>query len=60
MIKLTEDLIRAGESTKGGYNKKQLAILDVAWPPSKGWKSATIGKSIRKEDYQQFLDTKKI
>lgn len=60
MITLTEEMIRVGESSRGGYNKKQLAILGIDWPPTKGWKSSMIGKSITEETYQHFIEAKKI
>ena len=35
-IILTQELIEAGISSKGGYNKCQLAALGIEWPPQKG------------------------
>ncbi len=57
-VVLTREMIEAGISSKGGYNKKQLFILGVEWPPSKGWKSQLIGSSIDKNIYDQFLKAK--
>ncbi len=52
-------MIENGLSSKGGYNKKQLEILGVEWPPQKGWKSALIGTMISQKQYQDFLNAKK-
>lgn len=59
LIILTQELIEAGVSPKGGYNKCQLATLGIEWPPQKGWKSSVIGKTVTEEDYRQFLEAKK-
>lgn len=58
-VLLTKQMIEEGISSKGGYNKKQLEILGVEWPPQKGWKSALIGTMISKKQYQNFLNAKK-
>ena len=58
-VLLTKQMIEEGLSSKGGYNKKQLKILGVEWPPQKGWKSALIGTMISQKQYQNFLNAKK-
>jgi len=58
-VLLTKQMIEEGLSSKGGYNKKQLEILGVEWPPQKGWKSALIGTIISQKQYQNFLNAKK-
>ena len=59
-ILLTKQLIEDGLSPKGGYNRKQLAILGVDWPPQKGWKNALIGTLVTQKQYQDFLNAKEI
>lgn len=56
MVTITNDLIVAGVSGAGGWNRKQLEILGVAWPPRRGWKWAVIGKQITEEQYQEFIE----
>lgn len=58
-VLLTKQMIEEGLSSKGGYNKKQLEILGVKWPPQKGWKSALVGTMISQKQYQDFLNAKK-
>ena len=58
-VLLTKQMIEEGISSKGGYNKKQLEILGVEWPPQKGWKSALVGTMISQKQYQDFLNAKK-
>lgn len=52
---ITEELITAGTSERGGFSKRQLALLGVDWPPVSGWKKAIIGRSISEEDAEEFL-----
>lgn len=56
---LTEELIEKGISPKGGFNKKQLSILGIDWPPQKGWKSALVGQTITEEQYNHFIAARK-
>jgi hypothetical protein len=35
---MTVQELETYKSEKGGWNKKNLAKLGVAWPPTKGWK----------------------
>ena len=51
----TKDMIEKGMSSRGGFNKKQLATIGVEWPPQKGWKHHLIGKTITKDQYEKFL-----
>jgi len=53
---LTEEMIRAAASSKGGWTKRQLEILGVSWPPKRGWLRSVIGRDIETEVYQQFLE----
>lgn len=52
---LTKDMIEKGMSSRGGFNKNQLAAIGVEWPPQKGWKHLLIGKTITKDQYEKFL-----
>ncbi len=52
---ITEELIAAGTSERGGWSKRQLALLGVDWPPVGGWKKSIIGRPISEEDAEEFL-----
>ena len=56
MIKLTRVLIHSASSHRSGngFNKKQLALLGITWPPKKGWLSELVGKQIDHETFLQF------
>lgn len=52
---LTKEMIEKGISSRGGYNKQQLAAIGVDWPPVKGWKMELIGTTVTKEQYEEFI-----
>lgn len=41
-LKLSEGIINALRTKRGGWTKKSLASMGVPWPPPKGWKRALI------------------
>lgn len=55
---VTEDLIKAGESAAGGWNRHQLELIGEAWPPVKGWKWRAQGRMISIMDAERFIDMK--
>ncbi len=55
---VSDELIRAGESGNGGWSKKQLALLGIAWPPQKGWRRAVNGLKLTKSDADLFVALK--
>lgn len=55
---ITNEFLIAGQSGAGGWNKRQLALLGVDWPPVKGWKHRIIGTEIPDEDAMKFLSWK--
>jgi hypothetical protein len=55
MPKITEELICSAKTTKGAWNKAQFALIGIAWPPPKGWKSSIIGKEISEEHAANFI-----
>lgn len=57
-MKLTEEMILAGQTGNGGWNRAQLAALGIDWPPHKGWKRRLIGTEISEQQYQRFLQLK--
>lgn len=55
LIPVTEALLRAGRSAKGGWSSKQLELFGIAWPPTAGWKLIVIGKMIPQSVADQFI-----
>lgn len=54
-MQITEELLERGKSDRGGWNREQLKIIGVDWPPAYGWKSRVIGKQIAGDHARQFL-----
>lgn len=52
---VTEDLLKKGMSSKGGWKKAQFALIGIDWPPATGWKAKVLGKSIEPQDEMKFL-----
>jgi len=52
---ITKALLDAGRSNRKGWNRSQLAILGVPWPPPSGWKNRVSGKTISATDAKRFL-----
>ena len=45
-IKLTHDNLHALGTNGKGFNKNQLHILGISWPPKGGWLKQLIGTEI--------------
>jgi len=54
-LQITDELIEAGKSDRGGWTKAQLAILGVPWPPEAGWKDRVRGRLIPKSEADRFV-----
>jgi len=59
-MRITEELLKRGTSRNGGWNKEQLEILGVSWPPIKGWKYRIIGQNISDKDAERFLKLRRV
>jgi hypothetical protein len=55
VVRVTSELIEAGQSDRGGWTKAQLALLGVPWPPPSGWKAAVLGKAIPSSAADRFV-----
>ena len=58
-VMLTTDLVDAGMSDRGGFNRAQVEALGVKWPLKAGWRRGLIGKVVTSEAYQRFLALRK-
>lgn len=54
-MKITSELLTAGSRSAGAYTKKQLALLGIDWPPTKGWKASVLGQEISDEAGEEFV-----
>lgn len=55
MPKITNELLEAGASERGGFRRGQTELLGLPWPLPRGWKSAVIGKDISTENSEKFV-----
>ena len=58
-MQITRDWIDKNKTVTGGWNKEQLRILNIGWPPAKKWKRKLIGRHITEEQAQQCVDAGK-
>lgn len=56
---INKEFIKLGENGNGGWNKKQLAIVGITWPPFKGWIDSLENKVISYEDAVKFIELKR-
>lgn len=58
-MKITREFIMSG-STNGhaGWNREQLAVIGVSWPPINGWMSRVIGNELSDAKAKLFLGLK--
>lgn len=54
-MKITEELLAAGASERGGFSRQQTELLGVTWPLAKGWKRSIIGKTISDDAAEEFV-----
>jgi hypothetical protein len=43
---IDEELLMAGRSARGGWNRAQLEIIGIAWPPRAGWKKRLLAEEV--------------
>ncbi len=58
MVVVTAELMTAGSSVSGLWNRKQLELLGVPWPLEKGWRLLVLGNKITQEAADRFIALK--
>ena len=53
-MKVTNDWLLQWQTPNGGYNKKQLTLLGVPWPPKRGWKHDVLDREISEDSARAF------
>ncbi len=53
-MRVTTEWLQKWATAKGGYTKRQLAIIGVAWPPEKGWKVKVTPVTLTDESAREF------
>src|SRR4051794_40716374 len=54
-VPVTEALIAAARSPRGGWTRESLALLGVPWPPPKGWRRSAGSRKIPRADAERLL-----
>lgn len=56
-ITLTRDNLHALSNSpkKHGFNRRQLELFGISWPPQKGWLSRLIGQTVTAEFYDRVM-----
>lgn len=54
-MEITEELLDAGRSERGGLSRQQIQLLGSEWPLRQGWKRSLIGKAISDKVAEEFL-----
>lgn len=54
-MEITEALLDAGRSERGGWSRQQVELLGVEWPLRQGWKRAVIGKTVSDDVAEEFI-----
>ena len=52
---LTREILELGKSSQGGWSRKQLELLGVAWPAPRGWQRKVIGRRFKRSIVVKFL-----
>lgn len=55
-VRLTREFIHAAKSDAGGWNRKQLKVVGIDWPPRKGWIQRLEGVEISEEQARKFVE----
>jgi len=55
---ITKKFLESGITGGGGINQKQLELLNIEWPPRKGWKFELIGNYIPDDVAKKFISLK--
>jgi len=57
-VKLTQEILHAGQSRFGGWSKAQTDLLGIPWPLRHGWKHRIIGEMIDAGVVAEFVRLK--
>ena len=55
---VTNEMIEAGKSGMGGWNRRQVEAIGMKWPLTQGWKFRIIGTTVERSKVAAFLSLK--
>lgn len=59
-MKLTREIIHSAGTLGMGFNRHQLALLGVKWPPKKGWLSRLVGTEVSDDVWEKVMRLKSV
>lgn len=59
-MKITRDFIFKNTTKKGAWNKAQLSVLGIDWPPKHGWIVKLEGQELSDADAEKFKELAKL
>lgn len=57
-MKLTAEILHSAGTGGCGFNRQQLQLLGVGWPPKKGWLIRLVGQEVDDRTWQLVLKLK--
>ncbi len=57
-VMITNEMIEAGKSEIGGWNRRQVEAIGMKWPLTQGWKFRIIGTTVERSKVAAFLSLK--
>lgn len=57
-MKITKEILEQGKSKRGAWSTKQLKLLGVKWPRTRGWMERLIGTDVPDERVARYLELK--
>ena len=54
LFEITDEWLDKNKTKQGGYKKKQVELLGIDWPLTKGWKKSIVGCWITTEAKRAF------
>lgn len=53
-VEIDYEMLDAARTSRGGWSRAQLQVLGVPWPPPTGWMRRTVGRRVRRADFETF------
>lgn len=54
-VEIDHEMLDRARSPRGGWNRAQLAVLGVRWPPPSGWKRSQTGRKVNRDVIERFV-----
>jgi hypothetical protein len=60
LLTLSGEMIHGAATQSNGWNRKQLSVLGVPWPPPSGWLKKLEGRKVMFWQWQKFLSLRTV